>query len=429
MRTALDLAGLRNHEEVVRFLDQMAAQQAALSSKLVRRMKTNALTEANQRVRKYNKMQEKANKKAERQDRRLAEATGKTGGSTLNVKSTRSGVSTEGVYNSSKVRPTVKNFFGTVTSRKSTVSTDPQPFSSHYNATMTSTTSSRRLGIGVFKKTQLKKSQHEVGDDFKVGHIEMNGQRTIRSITGLKRDNHIMYRRGESMVDDTVSTSVDTGTGTMRADTLSRAISEPDFTYVDSGVGSDDSTPPPEASSMFERKGMGTLCFIRKFETSDLLRDLPANADDANEVDRHSEVQPVPSTSTMAGGRSDVRPSRGVAGRIARKNSYTDSIGTVGSLAARMHHIPWDDDDVNKLDDDEEESSPLEMFLVASDLVSFLPFFTSESVDLDTLMLLTNDDLKELDIPLGPRKKLIAAIAKRNITLEQPGAIIDTPLW
>lgn len=54
--------------------------------------------------------------------------------------------------------------------------------------------------------------------------------------------------------------------------------------------------------------------------------------------------------------------------------------------------------------------------------------FQKQQVDLDTLMLLTESDLKSLQLPLGPFRKLATAIQERKSALLNPGTIQDSKL-
>lgn len=54
--------------------------------------------------------------------------------------------------------------------------------------------------------------------------------------------------------------------------------------------------------------------------------------------------------------------------------------------------------------------------------------FQKQQVDLDTLMLLTESDLKSLQLPLGPFRKLATAIQERKNALLNPGTIQDSRL-
>ena len=50
-------------------------------------------------------------------------------------------------------------------------------------------------------------------------------------------------------------------------------------------------------------------------------------------------------------------------------------------------------------------------WLTAQGLEKFAPVFTKHEIDFDTLRLLTEDDVRGLGLPLGPRRKLLAALA------------------
>ena len=53
-------------------------------------------------------------------------------------------------------------------------------------------------------------------------------------------------------------------------------------------------------------------------------------------------------------------------------------------------------------------------------LGQYAPIFAKNSVELDHLPYLTEDDLRELDIPLGPRRKLQAAV--KSLAANEPPA-------
>lgn len=68
------------------------------------------------------------------------------------------------------------------------------------------------------------------------------------------------------------------------------------------------------------------------------------------------------------------------------------------------------------------------MFLAAAGLVDFIPTFAKEHIDLDALMLLTEEDLVAMKLPIGPRRKLLQAIKNRKTDLENPGEVQDSKL-
>ncbi|NXG21407.1 ANS4B protein, partial [Grallaria varia] len=89
--------------------------------------------------------------------------------------------------------------------------------------------------------------------------------------------------------------------------------------------------------------------------------------------------------------------------------------------------IPWNEEEVI-WDDEEAENTPLEVFLASQMLDEFLPVFMREKIDLDALMLCSDEDLQSIQMELGPRKKVLNAVNKRKQALENPGKTVDTCL-
>ncbi|NXP24629.1 ANS4B protein, partial [Scytalopus superciliaris] len=87
----------------------------------------------------------------------------------------------------------------------------------------------------------------------------------------------------------------------------------------------------------------------------------------------------------------------------------------------------WNEEEVI-WDDEEAESTPLEVFLASQRLDEFLPVFMREKIDLDALMLCSDEDLQSIQMELGPRKKVLNAVNKRKQALENPGKTVDTCL-
>lgn len=90
--------------------------------------------------------------------------------------------------------------------------------------------------------------------------------------------------------------------------------------------------------------------------------------------------------------------------------------------------LPWEQEDLGLDDDEEEETSPLDTFLSAISLPEFAPAFSREHLDLEALMLCSDEDLKGIRIQLGPRKKILEAVARRKNAFESPGIIKDNCL-
>nr|XP_061804868.1 ankyrin repeat and SAM domain-containing protein 4B-like [Nerophis lumbriciformis] len=89
--------------------------------------------------------------------------------------------------------------------------------------------------------------------------------------------------------------------------------------------------------------------------------------------------------------------------------------------------VPWEQEDLG-LDDEEEETSPLDGFLASISLSEFALAFTREHLDLEALTLCSDEDLKSIRIQLGPRKKILDAVARRKKVLESPGAMGESCL-
>lgn len=68
------------------------------------------------------------------------------------------------------------------------------------------------------------------------------------------------------------------------------------------------------------------------------------------------------------------------------------------------------------------------MFLAAAGLTDFIPTFAKEHIDLDAIMLLTEEDLINMKLPIGPRRKLLKAINDRKSAIDDPGEVEDSQL-
>uniref|UniRef100_A0A8C3VW76 Ankyrin repeat and sterile alpha motif domain containing 4B n=1 Tax=Catagonus wagneri TaxID=51154 RepID=A0A8C3VW76_9CETA len=94
------------------------------------------------------------------------------------------------------------------------------------------------------------------------------------------------------------------------------------------------------------------------------------------------------------------------------------------------HHeddLPWDEDEV-EWEEDVVDATPLEVFLQSHHLEEFLPVFLREQIDLEALVLCSDEDLQSIQMQLGPRKKVLNAINRRKQVLQQPGQLVDTSL-
>nr|CAI5860255.1 unnamed protein product [Callosobruchus analis] len=108
-------------------------------------------------------------------------------------------------------------------------------------------------------------------------------------------------------------------------------------------------------------------------------------------------------------------------------NNEESSIGSGESYGQRQ----TTDDELSDSESSEEEENPngpLERFLTAFGLSEYLQKFIDQKIDLETLIILTESDLKSLNLPLGPYRKLVNAINERKAALENPGEVKDSVL-
>ena len=392
MHTALDIAGMRDREEIVRFLDTSVAKQSALNKKVVKKLKEKSVLDAEKRIKKYMKLQEKNQRRLEKEGRRIgAEEETSSSSSAESSTSPPQSVNTHTLNSGAFTKTSLRSSnlsTGTLGSRYS----HPMPYSEHVKNTV----KSGKFTLGVRRKIKAKqKNGLGGGGDFKIAEFEADGKRSVKSLIGLRRDDHVMYVGGRKMRMNEIFDSEGNG------DTDSIPYSEPAFHLN----GNEKDIRPNnkengETASIFERPGFGSVAFFNRPRTTNSLIALSAETSGADSPE-------------TAGFR--------------RKGSFTDSIGTLGSLAARIRDLPWGEEDVEPLDDDE-ECSPLELFLVSNGLTDYLSLFAREQVDLEALLLLSDEDLKDLGVPLGPRRKIMDAIQRRKKTTENPPAITDTKL-
>lgn len=89
--------------------------------------------------------------------------------------------------------------------------------------------------------------------------------------------------------------------------------------------------------------------------------------------------------------------------------------------------LPWDEAEV-EWEEDVVDATPLEVFLQSHHLEEVLPILMREEIDLEALLLCSDEDLQNIQMHLGPRKKVLNAINRRKQVLQQPGLLVDTSL-
>ncbi|XP_068162086.1 pre-mRNA splicing regulator USH1G-like [Antennarius striatus] len=378
--TPLDMAATKGHMDCVRYLDSIAAKQITLNPKLISKFKDRAFRAAERRIKECAKLQKKHHERMER--RFMKESASLDNFDSASISS----------YNSSS---TLSRKFNTVTSS--------MPYS---QATLHSTAKGKTK---IQKKLEKKK---QVDGSFK---IYEDGRKSVRSLSGLQLGNDVMFLK-----QGTYTNPKDQSRLNIRdmfphdndddVDTISHAMSDPGlheaaYSEISADSGRD---------SLFTRPGLGTMVFRRNYTTGGMF--------DIGARDERSVAGSEP-----VGRAPNVR----LRGHLPRRSPSfdEDSIGSALSLQERNNQeLPWEEIDVGLDQDMEPENSPLVTFLASQSLSEFIQIFKREKIDLQALLLCSDQDLTSIHIPLGPRKKLIDACKRRLETLEEPEAIEDTEL-
>lgn len=229
----------------------------------------------------------------------------------------------------------------------------------------------------------------------------------MRSLSGLQLSNDVMFVKQGTYLNpkDRAHRNVRDMFPRDNYDAISRAMSEPDLHGPD--VDYSEISTDSGHESLFNRPGLGTMVFRRNYVSGgmfDLGRDEASEDRSGSNVRLRSRLQQYPSLDE-------------------------DSIGSARSLQARnMEEVPWDEVVLGLDDDDEPDTSALEVFLAAQSMSEFFSILKREKIDLEALLLCSDHDLKSIHIPLGPRKKILDACKRRLETIEDPECIEDTEL-
>ncbi|KAI5619261.1 ankyrin repeat and SAM domain-containing protein 4B [Silurus asotus] len=180
-------------------------------------------------------------------------------------------------------------------------------------------------------------------------------------------------------------------------------FNEQDENEVDEGeleglMGEEEEDDTDQATeSVFNRPGLGNMIFRKNFSM---------------EMGVEEDEFPI-------GDSEDL-------GFLVRKEVFEAEEARLDDQSEEDPQLPWNQEEIGL--DEDEETSPLHSFLTSVNLVDFAPVFIREKLDLEALMLCSDDDLKSIRIQLGPRKKILEAAARRKAALEQPGVMKDSYL-
>ena len=109
--------------------------------------------------------------------------------------------------------------------------------------------------------------------------------------------------------------------------------------------------------------------------------------------------------------------------------SSNGSIGSTGDLASHSNSLGDDEleqDSINGEEDSLEIMSAIDLMLTNLGLSQYMKIFRKQKIDIEALMLLDEQSLVEMNIEIGPRKKIMRAIQERRELLESDLAIVDS---
>lgn len=380
--SAQDLAAINNRDNILRYLDAAAANLEAVDKKKVRDLKERAKKKSAKRAQEYIARQQKADQGKD--DQRIRP------------------------HRPSNMLQMLKHkiWSGSHGNLKSSSKDNLNNNSTKFSALVSGTVAGSRGAVKKRAEASKLRQQMENGG-FKIGEVEATGKRSVRSIQGLQRDSEILYvgtynsseessKRGkikdvfdvDSNGYEEVDDDSESGGSNAKFNTISRSVSQPDFL----ANLNDDLTNDvllQNRPSIFNRPS-GNFAMTRSVST------VLAQLGNENSANESSDGQ----TKTKHG---PIKPRSQLV--ISDSESEADSS-----------------------DNEENESLAVLRFLSAFKLEDYYPIFQKNEIDMETLMLLTESDIKSLDLPIGPHRKLCIAIQERKEALARPGTISDSRL-
>ncbi|MCJ8739272.1 hypothetical protein PDJAM_G00045260 [Pangasius djambal] len=197
---------------------------------------------------------------------------------------------------------------------------------------------------------------------------------------------------------DTLSKKTENGTAEMPelVDVFNEQDENEEDEYGIEGFKDEEEDDADQAKeSVFKRPGLGNMVFRKNFS-----------------MEMGVEPDEIP-----FGDTEDL-------GFLVRKEVFEAEEAGLDDQFDEDSQLPWNQEEIGL--DEDEETSPLHSFLTSVNLLDFAPVFIREKLDLEALMLCSDDDLKSIRIQLGPRKKILEAAARRKAALENPGVMKDT---
>jgi len=402
--SAKDLAAVAEKQEVLRFLDSVVAQRTSKDPSGVKKLQEKAEKEVVKRLEKSDKLQKKLDKrredeqklldkeremleKAEREEAAAPEPRRKSLMATISRGSLafiRPRKDSKQLYSSQL--PSLASH---------TASHNPSPTFSDLTANAAAKRNATSIQKKIFNRKVLQDVQNNRNlrnNDFKVREGE--GGTSVRTLTGLRRDSEIILVPDASLGASAMSGGAkhtklsDVFDGASKEGVYSsmgaRTLSVPDFGNV---------SAMQSKGSIFDRPGFGSVAF-------------------RNTITGTFGGLGGAMTGMAGLGEEDEEEEEGEEAEVRNRLGNGDLSTSTGSL---LHSSisPFEEEDLPSEDEAEAEEA-LTLFLAGLGLAAYASAFKAQDVDLEALRLLTEDDLKGLGLPLGPRRKILLATRERR---------------
>ncbi|XP_075231737.1 SAM_USH1G_HARP domain-containing protein Sans [Lycorma delicatula] len=382
LHTPMQVAAMQNRREILEYLDKAAAKQEASNKREVKAKKEKAQKDAERHRKKY---EERMKKEREKEEKRIKKV--------------------EKEYLGGQKIDTDTPIPTSVPTKKSTVEVTGPTFTQIVGTNVGGTLTKKPVAPLGVKKILDRKLRTGTQNKLSIQDNKGDEDKLTQNLPAQRKDAQIIYvnsyeaqnngagKRGR--LSDVFDTNGE----------LLRSISQPD--YLNVGGSS-----LQEQSSIFDRPGFGSVAFRQRNTMMGTLNNIP-RSDNVNDKDVKVGTEAV----TIREGEDS-------------------SIGSAGSLAKRNQaDIPWDHEDIGSSDEENvgvnsisSPWSPLQRFLVAAGVSEYTPQFIAQRIDLEALLMLSDEDMITLGIPMGPRRKLLNAVQERKKALEDPGEIHDSKL-
>lgn len=385
LHTALDIAALENREDIVKLLDAAQNEQVRKNPKVIQKLKEKAMKDSDNNLKQYQRLQDKAAKDLAKEKRQMERE--------------------ESIQNGNDFKaPSKKNFVKTLTQRIKG------------NTAKSKATRGRAEAFSAFANggtTRGASSRSRISDgnnEFNISEVDDTGRRTLRSIRGTasRKDGQVLYVKTTNIDGSDEKTIDNSARGAITNIFPDAAIGgDARDSGVDESFEDDESAP-----GIFNRPSFGNICF------------LGSHFQHTNSFQNQANV----SLDETDAGYQNGDLSNGLDGNNADGKRL--SSGTESYIEADKD-LPWKAEDVEELDDDEDDDSeytPVIMFLEGCGLRLYTHLFLDSDVDMDALMMLTNQDFQDMGLPIGPRRKLMDAIQRRRVVLTEPAQMYDSQL-